>query len=1588
MMDYKSKLSLDAQEHNKEIQKAANEVKEYDKTIRQTAKQTREAIKSQRAMAAQVKYLGKEADNAKASIGNMYGALRSGNFQHIGTEIKSLTGNIKALGTVSGKFSIGNLVGNLGKIPGLAATAATAIAGLTVAMGVNAAKKANELNEALADLSKLTGAKGDELKGYGKAAQEMSSRTGFAAKDIVKSMGLIGSQAPELLKDAAALQAVTDAANTFSLASGMEVVDSAKAITTVMNQMGAASTEAKDIINTLAAAEQAGSKSASEVATAIEKSGTAAKNAGLNYRQLVAVIETIGPKFSSADVEGTALTAVFTRLETQADKNLKPSIVGLSKALDNLAAKKMSVAELNKLFGETGMVAGQALIEMRGDLAEMEQAITGTNTAYEQAAIETEKLSTKTNILKESWNNLLITIGNSELISAAVGLIGEAVDSLNGFINKLNSLNEPIAQIEGTIKRLNDVVKIFSKGRDEDESWTNWCKRMEVSTVQFAISVAKWGNTIYYKIKDNEDEARRLNDELDKLSRDIDINVHLKTDYSSAASAIASAVGSVVGQITGTNTPKPTPTVTTPTVTTPTVTTPKKTTSSHSTKTVDPITKAEQDYIKTINNLTFRLKAGYMTQKEYDQALENAQKSLLNTYYTNVDLNKAGKKTLERVQELNKALKKTTEALTEDEKKLKIETGTNDYNKALKLLSDKFNGGYITEEEYYEALAQAQKTFFELLTNNLDLSNMTEKETKTLNDLMKQQRSTQKTLAKLKDKDFTAANEAVKKLGKLKLDSVDGIDVLKENRPAIANGQYRGHYVKTEGVSGVQAQGFYGVTNEGATTQIYPTFDNPKGNPIHKGNRGKVKADSFENIIDVYEQLEEIYKADDEARRVLLSGILQKNGYSKTLADGIVEYLDIVNALNESNSYIFSLEDMSKENIIENLNKRGIKFDDKLYDEIKDSYLYIGLLFSDLFNFDDLGEIRTLSKDELKKRFPSKNDEELDELNTYLESFIEYNRMANNVGNVIGEKGKIARHNLFSKDMMEDIFQGYFNEIDREIYDTLPQEAKRVYDELLDAMFKMQEDIYTPYEFWLVFLDKAKQLPQILNKYSSDLAIGVNELGKIDIEKTYNIDSAISQVDKLKTIIDPLIEKLPEETRTAIQSAIERAEQEVEDLTKGKNSLDIDINNFKLPMFEELITTLKAYGVHYMTQEGVKMSKVIDDINKAYIEAIKPESITTMSGYVGSIIGKKGSDDVRNLDYNEMYDTLKQELENPNISAVLTDAVKSKFNILSDIVSKINTANEEDRIKLIPDYITAYNDVIQQMKDDGVDIESQIGTSVRNLNRLGELNQYATSAVDAEVAKNEAAASSNIAELQRLYQEAKKTQLQGQRYEFIKDYVGGIESATNATTGLISTFKQLGESWEDMDGWERFTSITSSIFDTINAVFTFIDALNQIGTAVQGIKEIGAAIKNIGTVSKAVNAGADAGEIAITGVKAAANMKLAASEVIAKYAAIPYVGAELAAAEIAELEALMLTLPTFSQGGVIGGNKRFGDFNLARVNSGEAVFTTKQQDRLFDILDGNASVGGGMSGDVRFIIHGDTLEGVLENRRKKKHKLM
>ncbi|UVX68253.1 MAG: minor tail protein [Bacteriophage sp.] len=335
--------------------------------------------------------------------------------------------NIKRAKGEIGNFEKG-ITSMAGKI-GPALSGFAAFAGISVAIG-DAVRTSMEFEKSLSSLKSLTGVTTQELSYFKDEAIRLGSTTTQTASQVVDAFKLMGSQIPSLLQNKEALVQVTESAIVLAEAAEIDVPEAAKALAGSLNQMGASSSHAAEYINILAAASQQGSADIPYLNKAIENAGGAASSVGVQFNELVAAIEAIAPKITDAGSAGTNLRNIFLTLESSADKNLRPSVVGLSQAVENLAAKHMNATEMTKMFGKESVTAALALVSEKDKFVELTGVITDTNTAFEQQRINNDNVAGSVKGLQSAWEGLILTVNNSN------GILKTSIDMFTSLITK------------------------------------------------------------------------------------------------------------------------------------------------------------------------------------------------------------------------------------------------------------------------------------------------------------------------------------------------------------------------------------------------------------------------------------------------------------------------------------------------------------------------------------------------------------------------------------------------------------------------------------------------------------------------------------------------------------------------------------------------------------------------------------------------------------------------------------------------------------------------------------------------------------------------------------------------------------------------------------------------------------------------------------------------------------------------------------------------------------------------------------------------------------------------------------------------
>lgn len=291
-----------------------------------------------------------------------------------------------------------------------------------------------KLDSQMHDLSAVAGVTGDGLKQIEGFARQSAKAFGTDASVAVEGYKLLLSQlSPELGKYPEALSAMGDCIQTTSKLMGGDGVAAAQVLTTAMNQYGvsledpiAASAEMARMMNVMAAAGQAGSAELPAISAALQQCGMAAKAANVSFEETNAAIQVLDKAGKKASEGGVALRNVLGQLskgrfvEKQAREELEKAGIDVVALGDNSKSLKERLemlkpmlndsALLSKFFGVENANAARALIQGTESLQGFTDAVTGTNSATEQAAIVMDSYAERQARVNQQFEDLKISI--------------------------------------------------------------------------------------------------------------------------------------------------------------------------------------------------------------------------------------------------------------------------------------------------------------------------------------------------------------------------------------------------------------------------------------------------------------------------------------------------------------------------------------------------------------------------------------------------------------------------------------------------------------------------------------------------------------------------------------------------------------------------------------------------------------------------------------------------------------------------------------------------------------------------------------------------------------------------------------------------------------------------------------------------------------------------------------------------------------------------------------------------------------------------------------------------------------------------
>ena len=401
---------------------------------------------------AEIRKLTKELDHM--TIGSKEYNEQMAKIRHLNSIVRDHKGRLREVNEELGKsrFNVGKLVDGFNRFGGVIVSIIGFLTGFVLALR-SIREERNKLEESQAGLKALTGLDDENIAWLTEQAKTLSTtmtkeglRVRQSAAEILDAFMLVGSAKPELLGDKEALKAVTEEAMRLQAAAkDITLNEAVESLTLSLNQYGAAADQAGRFTNVLAAGSKEGAVNIASQAKAIQKAGTIAASSNVPIEELVATIEMLGEKGVKDEVAGTGLKTFFTRLATGAS-NTNPKVVGLTNALDNLN-EKVKVAEakqvgggtslLKKLFGDEGMQTAMILTQNAEKVKEYTKAVTGTNIAYEQSAINSATAAAKLDQARNKMKLAAIELGEklNPAFAVSTNMMTNVIKFLPGLID-------------------------------------------------------------------------------------------------------------------------------------------------------------------------------------------------------------------------------------------------------------------------------------------------------------------------------------------------------------------------------------------------------------------------------------------------------------------------------------------------------------------------------------------------------------------------------------------------------------------------------------------------------------------------------------------------------------------------------------------------------------------------------------------------------------------------------------------------------------------------------------------------------------------------------------------------------------------------------------------------------------------------------------------------------------------------------------------------------------------------------------------------------------------------------------------------
>lgn len=352
-----------------------------------------------------------------------------------------------------------------------------------------------DIDKATVDLQIATGKTRDDVKSMTKEYSQLAKTLGATTTEVMQSadtwlrQGHSAEDANTLIVNSTMLSKLGQ----------MEAADAAKALTSAMKGYSVSVNDSVGIVDKFTAVDMEAAASAGDIATALSETAASAKNAGVSMDTLIGYIATVKEVTQDgAESVGTFYRTLFARMNNikvgkfvddetgealnDVEKVLGELNISLRDTNDRFRNSDEVINEVGHRWNEFNDVEKRAIATAFAGTKQQEKFMVlmqNFDTAMQYATVSTESAGTamekfsdytegvegKMNALKASFEELSITVLDSDLIADGVEFITQLLDGLTSLVDAIGGLNTILIITGGIIAtlKLESIMGFFPK---------------------------------------------------------------------------------------------------------------------------------------------------------------------------------------------------------------------------------------------------------------------------------------------------------------------------------------------------------------------------------------------------------------------------------------------------------------------------------------------------------------------------------------------------------------------------------------------------------------------------------------------------------------------------------------------------------------------------------------------------------------------------------------------------------------------------------------------------------------------------------------------------------------------------------------------------------------------------------------------------------------------------------------------------------------------------------------------------------------------------------------------------------------------